>query len=139
MSTGREPGQPATHQQRNTMNLPKLPAETSPFLWGAAAGATALAIVGFGWGGWVTGATAELNAAARAQTATISALTPICVTQFQASPRARASLATLKATSTWEQADYVSKGGWATMPGSTTEPSREVAAACAAALIKVAQ
>jgi hypothetical protein len=121
------------------MNLPKLPAETSPFLWGAAAGASALAIAGFAWGGWVTGATAERLAVSRADTAMVSALTPICVTQFQANPKARATLATLKATSTWEQAEYVSKGGWATMPGSTTEPMREVAAACAEALIKVAQ
>ena len=118
------------------MNLPKLPAETSPFLWGAAAGAIALSIVGFAWGGWVTGATHERLAAARAETAMVTALTPICVTQFQANPTARASLVTLKATNTWEQAEYVSKGGWATMPGSSTEPSREVAAACAAALIK---
>ena len=121
------------------MNVPKLPADTSPFLWGAATGAVALAIVGFGWGGWVTGSTAERNAGARADAATVSALSPICVTQFQASPKARASLATLKATNSWEQAEYVSKGGWATMPGSTTEPSREVAAACAQALIKVVQ
>jgi|SRR5687767_12436022 hypothetical protein len=121
------------------MNLPKLPAETSPFLWGAAAGAVALAITGFAWGGWVTGATAERLAATRADTAMVSALSPICVTQFQASPKARASLATLKATNSWEQAEYVSKGGWATMPGSTTEPLREVAAACAQALLKVVQ
>ena len=41
------------------MNIPKLPAKTSPFLWGALAGAIALAIVGFNWGGWVTGGTSE--------------------------------------------------------------------------------
>ena len=42
------------------MNIPKLPTQTKPFLWGAVAGAIALAIVGFNWGGsGVTGATAE--------------------------------------------------------------------------------
>ncbi|MGH8734610.1 MAG: hypothetical protein ACREVB_13065 [Burkholderiales bacterium] len=121
------------------MTLPKLPAETSPFLWGAAAGAVALAIAGFSWGGWVTGATAERLALARADGATVSALTPICITQFQASPKARASLVALKATNTWERAEYVSKGGWATMPGGKSEPIAEVAAACADALIKVVQ
>lgn len=121
------------------MTLPKLPAETSPFLWGAAAGAVALAIAGFSWGGWVTGATAERLAVARADTTMVSALTPICVTQFQANPKARASLVALKATNTWEQAEYVSKGGWATMPGSKSEPIPEVAAACAEALNKVVQ
>lgn len=118
------------------MDLPKLPAETSPFLWGAAAGAIALAIVGFTWGGWVSAGTAERLAAARADTATLAALTPICVTQFNANPKARASLAALKEAKSWEQADYVSKGGWATMPGASGEPNREVAAACAAALTK---
>jgi len=119
------------------MNLPKLPVETQPFLWGVAAGAIALAFIGFNWGGWMTGSTAERLAGARADGAIVAALTPICVTQFQAGPKARASLAALKETKTWEQADYVRDGGWATMPGATGEPNREVAAACAEALIKV--
>jgi hypothetical protein len=118
------------------MNLPKLPIETKPFLWGAVAGAITLAIVGFTWGGWMTSTTVERLAGARADAAVVAALTPICVTQFQAGPAARASLAALKAVQSWEQADYVSKGGWATMPGDNAAPSREVAAACAAALIK---
>jgi hypothetical protein len=120
------------------MNIPKLPTQTTPFLWGAAAGAIALAIVGFNWGGWVTGGTAERLAVGRADAATVAALTPICVAQFQKSADAAASLAALKATQGWEQANYIGKGGWATMPGSTGEPNREVAAACAEALNKLA-
>lgn len=116
------------------MNLPKLPVETKPFLWGAAAGAVALAIAGFSWGGWVTSTTAERLAGARADAATVAALAPICVTQFRASVTAGANLAALKQVQSWEQAEYVSNGGWATMPGSKAEPSREVAAACAVAL-----
>jgi hypothetical protein len=121
------------------MNMPKLPVETKPFLWGAAAGAIALAIVGFNWGGWVTGSTADKNAGARADAALVAALTPICVAQFQKSPKVQASLAALKETKDWERGEYVSKGGWATMPGSpaATEPNRDVATACAEALTKV--
>jgi hypothetical protein len=115
----------------------KLPAETSPFLWGAAAGAIALAIVGFTWGGWVSGATAEKLAGARAEAATVSALTPICVSQFRASAKAQANFAALKEAKSWEQSDFVSKGGWATMPGSSAEPNGQVAAACAEALSKL--
>jgi hypothetical protein len=118
------------------MNFPKIPKETTPFVWGAVTGAIALSIVGFGWGGWVSGATAERQASEREAAATISALTPICVSQFRAGPKARASLAALKDTKSWEQADYVRDGGWATMPGATGEPSRELAAACAEALTK---
>lgn len=115
----------------------KLPAETAPFLWGATAGAIALAIVGFSWGGWVTGGTAEKLAGERADAAIVSALTPICVTQFRTSAKAQANFAALKGVSTWERGDYVSKGGWATMPGSTAEPNGQVAAACADALDKL--
>lgn len=114
-----------------------IPAKTEPFLWGAAAGAAALAIVGFSWGGWVTGGTAQALAGARADQAMVASLTPICVAQFQKGPKAQASLAALKGTDRWEQGAYVSKGGWATMPGSTDEPNREVAAACAEALVKL--
>ena len=115
----------------------KLPVDTSPFLWGTATGAVLLAFVGFNWGGWVTGGTSEKAAVARGDTAMVSALAPICVSQFQKSANAPASLAAMKKIQSWEQAEYVQKRGWATMPGSTAEPSREVASACAEALNKL--
>jgi hypothetical protein len=37
----------------------QIPAEVKPACWGAVGGAVALAIVGFMWGGWVTGGKAE--------------------------------------------------------------------------------
>ena len=119
------------------MNIPKLPSQTRPFLWGAAVGAIVLAIVGFNWGGWVTGSVAERLAAGRAEAAVVSALTPICVAQFQKGADAAAKLATLKEIKSWEQGDYVGKSGWATMPGSTAEPNRDVAIACAEQLNKL--
>lgn len=120
------------------MNIPKLPEQTNPFLWGAAVGAITLAVVGFNWGGWVTGGTAEKLAGARADEAIVSSLVPICVAQFQKSPEARGRLTALKQVKSWEQGDYVSSGGWATMPGSvSTEPNRLVAQACAEALSKL--
>jgi hypothetical protein len=126
------------NDQGHRMDTIKLRAQLKPFLWGATAGAVALAVFGFNWGGWVTGGTAARLADARAETAMVAALSPICVTQFQASDKAQASLAALKKTSQWEQADYVRNGGWATMPGSSAEPNRQVAAACAEALNKLA-
>jgi alpha/beta superfamily hydrolase len=119
------------------MNIPKLPVGTRPFLWGATAGAITLAIVGFNWGGWVSGATSEKFAAQRADAAMVSALAPVCVAQFQKSADAPANLVALKKADHWDQGEYVSKGGWATMPGSTAEPNREVASACAEALNKL--
>jgi hypothetical protein len=109
-------------------------AAVRPALWGAAAGAIALAIVGFNWGGWVTGGTAETLAKNSAATAVVAALTPICVEKFQQAAGASANLAEMKkATYSWDQSKFVEKGGWATMPGST-EPNSAVAAACAESL-----
>jgi hypothetical protein len=119
------------------MNVPKLPADTSTFIWGAGLGAVAAMFIGFTWGGWVGAASADRLATARAEKATTGALTPICVAQFQAGPKASASLAKLKETKSWEQADFVRNGGWASMPGTAGEPSRELASACAEALGKL--
>ena len=120
------------------MSFRELSAQASPFLWGAASGAIALAVVGFNWGGWVTGGTDEKLAGVRADAAIVASLVPICVSQFQKSPEAKGRLAALREVTSWEQGGYVMSGGWATMPGSSGEPNREVAAACADALTKVA-
>jgi alpha/beta superfamily hydrolase len=109
-------------------------AAVRPALWGAVAGAIALAIVGFSWGGWVTGGTAETLAKNSAATAVVAALTPICVEKFQQAADASANLVEMKkATYAWDQSKFVEKGGWATMPGST-EPNSAVAKACAESL-----
>jgi hypothetical protein len=52
-------------------------------VYGAFGGAVALAMVGFGWGGWVTGGSAELTAKTRSENAVVAALAPICATQFR--------------------------------------------------------
>ena len=63
-------------------------------LWGAAAGAIALAIVGFTWGGWVTGNTAKMQADAAGWTA----LLPVCADAILADPAAVAALKTKRTT-----------------------------------------
>jgi len=109
-------------------------AAVRPALWGAATGAIALAIVGFSWGGWVTGGTAETLATNRAATAVVAALTPVCVDKFRQAADASANLAEMKkATYLWDQSKFVEKGGWATMPGST-QANSAVAKACAESL-----
>ena len=54
-----------------------------PALWGAAAGAVAISVVGFSSMGWMLGSTAERLAADRADSAIVDVLTPICVEKFQ--------------------------------------------------------
>ena len=120
------------------MEIPSLPQETTPFVWGAVAGAVASMIVGFGWGGWVTGGTSARQAEQKASEAVLASLVPICVAQFRKAGKVEARLATLKATESWTQGELVAKGGWATMPGSTAEPDSQVASACADAIGKLA-
>ena len=115
----------------------KIPAELNPICWGAAGGAIALAIVGFTWGGWVTGGTAEAQAKQRADRAVVAALTPICVDKFRQQANAASTLVELQKVSSWQQGSFVEKGGWATMPGATA-PESGVASACAEILRKPA-
>jgi hypothetical protein len=71
----------------------------------------------------------------RADAAVTAVLTPICVQNFMAQADATAKLAELQKTSSWQQNQFVEKGGWATAPGSTT-PNSAVARACVDQLTK---
>ena len=101
-----------------------------PGLGGAVGGAVLLAIVGFAWGGWVTGGTAGQMAAEVAKTAVVDRLTPICVEQFNRDSEKDQRLKELKAKDSWNRGDYVQEQGWATMPGEK-DPDRTVARKCA--------
>ncbi|HVV78662.1 MAG TPA: hypothetical protein VHD59_03475 [Pseudolabrys sp.] len=104
-------------------------------LQGIAFGAIATMLIGFTWGGWVSGSTAQKMADKGATDAVVTALAPICVEKFQGAAEAKATLAKLKATDSWQRDTFIVKGGWATFPGES-EPNRNVAEACAALLNK---
>jgi hypothetical protein len=109
----------------------KMSPKVESALWGAAGGAAGLALVGFMFGGWVTGGRAAEMAQQKADKAVIAALAPICVDKFRHAQNAEANLVKLNAINySWEKGTYVSQGGWATLPGSS-EPSSAVAQACA--------
>ena len=113
-----------------------IPIETKPTLWGIAGGAVALAVVGFTWGGWITGGKAETTALLRVNDAVVVALAPVCVDKFQRAGDASANLAALKKADIWSQGDFVEKGGWATVPGTnSSERVSAVAKACAVLLV----
>jgi len=113
----------------------KIPVETKPALWGMAGGAIAAAIVGFSWGGWVTGGRAEADATQRANAAVVVALAPVSVERFQRANDVSANLAALKKVDSWSQGDFIEKGGWAIVPGSKApDQLSAVAKACASLL-----
>ncbi len=66
-------------------------AAVKPACWGAVGGAIAVAIIGFTWGGWVTGG----HAKTLADSAVTAALVPICADKFLAG--GALPLSTLKA------------------------------------------
>ena len=93
-----------------------------------------MAIVGFTWGGWVTGSRAETEATQRANGAVVVALAPVCVERFQRTADVSLNLAALKKVDSWSQGEFVEKGGWATLPGSHS-PAQVSAVAKACALL----
>jgi hypothetical protein len=108
-----------------------------PVLWSAAGGAVVLAIVGFAWGGWVTGSTAQQMAADAAEEAVVDRLASICVGQYNRDPEKDQKLENMKAMDSWKRGDYVKELGWSTMPGEKDSDSA-VSRTCANLLSEIA-
>jgi len=105
------------------------PAWVKPGIYGGLLGAAGLAIVGFTWGGWVSGGTAARMAESEANSRVVAALSGICLDQSKRDPELVQKLAELKTTASYKQADFLMTTGWATMPGQT-EANRDVARDC---------
>jgi hypothetical protein len=106
--------------------------------WFAVAAIILTMIVGFNWGGWVTGGTALKMGETMAQDAVVLRLAPICVVQFNQDLGKIQKLRELKAAKAYQRDDYVREQGWATMPGEE-KPDRKVADACAKQLVQINQ
>ena len=107
-------------------------------LWFCVGSIIGALIIGFGWGGWVTGGSARDMAVQSGKDAVVQRLAPICVYQFNQDPEKDQKLTELKDTSTWQRGDYVEKQGWATMPGEE-KPDSKVADECAKLLMLIGQ
>ena len=97
-------------------------------LQGAAAGAIATLVLGFQWGGWTLGSTADKRVKDAEQASDVRVLAPICADKFQRSADASANLEALKKADSWKRDELIEKAGWTKFPGS--EPDRRVAEAC---------
>ena len=84
--------------------------------WSFAVGAVGATIMGFTWGGWVTGGSAQKMAADAAATAQAQVVASVCVDRFQSSADAPAQLVALKEMQSWDRTSFIEKGGWALMP-----------------------
>lgn len=95
-------------------------------VWGLVGGAAVAMIIGFGWGGWVTGGTVK----GKTDEAVLASRASICVAQFMKAPNYDRELIAFKAIDSWKRSELIGKGGWDKMPGQG-EASGAVADACA--------
>jgi hypothetical protein len=105
-------------------------------VWGAIGGAIVLGIIGFRFGGWVTGGTAQVMAKEMAEKAVIDRLAPMSIALFMQDPNREERLKELIKAASWARGDYVKKHGWATMPGEK-EPDSQVADEVARRLVEL--
>jgi hypothetical protein len=109
------------------------PSKTMLF-WSCAGSVVVALVVGFTWGGWVTGGTARDMAETAGDTSRYELASVICVEKFLAAPDAQTQLMELKAiSSSYRQRQFVEEGGWATMP-SKDKAARRTAELCAKVL-----
>jgi hypothetical protein len=104
------------------------------WFWSCAACVVATAVIGFTWGGWVTGGTATRMAAVAAAGANAQMAAAVCIIRFENGPDASAQLAALKKAESYNRSDLIEKGGWATMPGSK-DPVEGAVLICAQKLV----
>jgi hypothetical protein len=103
-------------------------------VWACVATAVATIVVGFNWGGWVTGGSSLQAATAAGKTARGELASAICVERFKAAPDATGKLTEFKALlDSYKKRQFIETGGWAFMPGQTSVDS-SVAESCSAAL-----
>ena len=102
-------------------------------LQGAAAGAVATVVVGFGWGGWSLSSTANKMANEQSERAVIAALAPVCAAKFRALPDAAAKTVALSKADSWKRSEEFPKE-FVTLPGETY-PSSALVYACTTLLL----
>ncbi len=102
-------------------------------LQGAAAGAVATMVIGFYWGGWSLGSTADKKAKERSELAVVAALAPVCADKFRALPDADAKKVTLSKVDSWKRRDEFPKE-LVTLPGESY-PSSALVDACSTILL----
>ncbi|PWJ10699.1 hypothetical protein [Jannaschia seohaensis] len=112
------------------MNTPEW---LTPGIYGAVIGAVFVGVVGFTWGGWVTGGTAHERAMTMSREDVVASMVPVCLDMARSDPSRADKLATIRAASTFQRRDALMAAGWATMPGNDA-PNRDIAQACLAAL-----
>ena len=102
-------------------------------LQGAVVGAIATMVVGFNWGGWSLGSTADKMAKEQSELAVVGALAPVCADKFRALPDVAAKTIALSKVESWKRVEEFPKE-FVTLPGERS-PSSALVKACYALLV----
>jgi hypothetical protein len=98
-------------------------------VWGLICGAVIAMIIGFAWGCWITGGSAQKMT----DEAVLASQAAICVAQFMKQPNHEARLKEIEKVDSWKRSEFIEKGGWDKMPGQE-KASSLVSQACAKGL-----
>jgi hypothetical protein len=133
-------------QQNQTLSqrFQQYQASKTALFWACAGSVIVATIVGFSWGGWMTGGSAQEMAEDSAALARQELAAVVCVDRFMAAPDAGVQLTALQEiTSASAQGKFVQEGGWATIvPASSPTDykaradDRKAAGLCAEELAK---
>ena len=119
-------------------------ASKTVLFWACAGSVIVATIVGFSWGGWVTGGGAREMAEDSAAQARQDLAAVVCVDRFMAAPDAGVQLTALQEiTSSRAQGKFIEVGGWAIIVPASSPTDykaradhREAAGLCAEELVK---
>ena len=90
-------------------------ASKAVLFWSCAGCIIATMVVGFTWGGWVTGGSAQERADEAAEQAVAELAADICFKRYLASPDVRVNLTALNEESSYRRSGVLEDGGWVTL------------------------
>lgn len=105
-------------------------------IWSWVGVAALTMVVGFTWGGWVTGGSATERAETAAQDAVAALAADVCFDKFMAAPDMQANLAAFNEESVYSRSNYIADGGWTTL-GDSDKPVSGASRLCAEQLAEV--
>ena len=122
------------HQKQTlSQRVQQYRASKAVLFWACAGSVIVATIVGFSWGGWVTGGSAREMAEESAAQARQELAAVVCVDRFMAAPDAGVQLTALQEiTSSYAQSKFVEEGGWATIVPASSTADRKASAAASA-------
>jgi hypothetical protein len=122
------------HQRQSlSQRFQNFQASKTVLFWSCAGCVVLATVVGFTWGGWTTGGSAQEMADKAAADARQQLAAVVCVDRFMAAQDADVQLTALQEiTSSYAQSKFVEEGGWAIIVPASSTADRKASAAASA-------